>query len=158
MKTKLRIIPLIFVSLLVLASSGCFLKPIPHSDYRLIHEAAGNCDAATVGQILSTNTASLNIRNDSGRGPLHVAAARCCTNVMDLLVKQGAKLELQGQDGETPLHVAAQEDCVEAVRLLVNSGAKINARDKEGHTPLKRAIDYGAKDTADLLRTLGAKE
>ena len=137
---------------------GCFLLPPPHSDYRPIHQAAGGCDVNTVSAILATNMTALNITEDGGRGPLHVAAARCCTNVMVLLIEKGAKLELKGKTGETPLHVAAQEGCVEAVALLVSKGANINARDNEGHTPLKRAIDYEQNSTAELLRKLGGVE
>lgn len=147
-----------FVGVLLLVVAGCFLKPLPHSDYRPIHQAAGGCDVATVALILSTNPAALNITEDGGRGPLHVAAAHCCTNVIALLLQKGAKLELKGDRGETPLHVAAQEGCVDAVTMLVNKGANINARDNEGHTPLKRAIDYEQTATADLLRKLGAVE
>lgn len=147
---------LIFVGVLLLAADGCILKPLPHSDYMPIHQASGNCEATTVGMILSTNPAALNITGDGGRGPLHVASARCCTNVIALLLQKGAKLELRGDKGETPLHVAAQEGCVDAVTMLVNKGANINARDNEGHTPLKRAIDYEQTETANLLRKLGA--
>ena len=150
---------LLFVGLAVsLTLQGCFLLPPPHSDYRPIHQAAIGCDVNTVSAILATNMAALNIKEDGGRGPLHVAAAHCCTNVMILLIEKGAKLELKGKTGETPLHVAAQEGCVEAVALLVSKGANINARDNEGHTPLKRAIDYEQNSTADLLRKLGGVE
>ena len=145
-----------FVCVLLLAVGGCFLKPPPHSDYRPIHQAAAGCDAATVALILSTNPAALNITEDGGRGPLHVASARCCTNVIALLLQDGARLELKGKTGETPLHVAAQEGCIDAVTMLVNKGADINARDNAGRTPLKRAIDYQQGAIADLLRKLGA--
>lgn len=140
------------------AVEGCFLLPPPHSDYRPIHQAAGGCDAVTVAAILATNPAALNIKEDGGRGPLHVAAARCCTNVVRLLLEKGAELELKGKTGETPLHVAAQEGCVNAVEMLVKKGANVNARDKDGHTPLKRAIDYEQAATANLLRELGGVE
>ena len=158
MKKHIKLFVLTAIGILLLAASGCFLKPLPHSDYRPIHQAAGGCDVATVASILSTNPAALNIKQDGGRGPLHVAAARCCTNVVALLLQQGANVELKGKMGETPLHVAAQEGCVDAVTMLVSKGAKINARDKDGHTPLKRAIDYEQGATADLLRKLGGKE
>jgi ankyrin repeat protein len=158
MKARLNRVILLLGLAVSLTVEGCFLLPPPHSDYRPIHQAAGGCDANTVSAILATNLAALNIPEDGGRGPLHVAAARCCTNVMALLIEKGAKLELKGKTGETPLHVAAQEGCAEAVALLVSKGANINARDNEGHTPLKRAIDYEQTATADLLRKLGGVE
>ncbi|HEY0455851.1 MAG TPA: ankyrin repeat domain-containing protein [Verrucomicrobiae bacterium] len=142
----------------LLCISGCFLRQLPHSDYRPIHQAAAGCNATLVAQILSTNPGALNITEDGGRTPLHVASARCCTNVIFILLEKGASVELKGKTGETPLHVAAQEGCIDAVTMLLKSGAKINARDANGHTPLKRAIDYQQDATIALLRKLGAEE
>jgi ankyrin repeat protein len=158
MKAQLNRLPLLIGLAVSLVLEGCFLLPPPHSDYRPIHQAAGGCDATTVAAILATNPAALNIPEDGGRGPLHVAAAHCCTNVVGLLMEKGANLELKGKTGETPLHVAAQEGCVDAVAMLVKKGANVNARDNDGHTPLKRAIDYQQSGTAELLRKLGAVE
>ena len=158
MKIKLRLSHLVLFAVLALLVSGCFFRQLPHSDYRPIHQAASGCDVGTVISILATNPAALNITEDGGRGPLHVASARCCTNVIALLLQKGADLELKGKTGETPLHVAAQEGCVDAVRMLASKGAKINAHDNAGHTPLKRAIDYQQDVTADLLRKLGGVE
>ncbi len=109
-------------------------------------------------RVISTNPAAINITEDGGRTPLHVASARCCTNLIEFLLKSGAKIELKGKTGETSLHVAAQEGCVEGVRTLVAKGANINARDKNGHTPLKRAIDYQQDAVVELLRKMGASE
>ena len=158
MKTILKRSLLKLGCVALLGVAGCFLKPLPHSDYRPIHQAAAGCDAVTVAQILSTNPAALNIAEDGGRAPLHVASARCCTNVISLLLEKGATLELKGKTGETPLHVAAQEGCTGAVMMLVNKGAKLNARDNDGHTPLKRALDFQQEATVALLRNFGAVE
>lgn len=158
-KTKVQFPALMVTSLMLLAVGGCILKPLPHSDYRPIHQAAAGCDAANVTLILHTNPAALNLTEDGGRSPLHVASARCCTNVIALLLlKEGVKVELRGKTGETALHLAAQEGCVDAVGLLVAHGAKLNPRDEHGHTPLKRAMDYEQDATAALLRKLGAVE
>lgn len=158
MKAKQKFLNLILTSLVLSFASGCFLKPLPHSDYRPIHQAVAGCDAATITAILSTNLAALNLTDDGGRAPLHIASSRCCTNVIILLLQKGAALELKGNAGETPLHVAAQEGCVDAVARLASKGANINARDKKGRTPLKRAIEFQQDDTANLLRKLGARE
>jgi len=158
MKARLNRLPFLVACVFVFALEGCFLLPPPHSDYRPIHQAAGGGDVTTVAAILATNPAALNIREDGGRGPLHVAAAHCRTNVVALLIEKRANLELKGKTGETPLHVAAQEGCVDAVTMLVSKGANVNARDKDGHTPLKRAIDYEQSATTNLLRKLGGVE
>ncbi|HTL56596.1 MAG TPA: ankyrin repeat domain-containing protein [Candidatus Limnocylindrales bacterium] len=157
MRDLIRPFQSITVALLVL-SSGCFLLPPPHSDYRPIHQFSLGCDAQAVQAILQTNVAAVNLPDDSGRTPLHDAASRNCTNVIAILIHAGAQLEARDQAGETPLHVAAQEGCTDAVTLLVQAGANINPIDNQGNTPLKRARAYEQTAVVNLLRSLGAKE
>ena len=147
-----------FTFALLLLTAGCFLFPPPHSDYRPIHQYSLGCAAQAVQAILRTNSAAVNLPDDSSRTPLHVAASRNCTNVIAVLLHAGAKLEAKDQAGETPLHVAAQEGCADAVTMLIQVGAQINARDKQGYTPLKRALAYEQPSVVKLLRDLGAKE
>ena len=152
----------LFASTLCLAiaflAGGCFLFGPPHSDYRPIHQYSLACDERIVQVILQTNSAALNLRDDSRRTPLHDAASRNCTNVIGVLLRAGAKVDAKDQAGETPLHVAAQEGNSEAVTMLVQAGAKVNARDKKGYTPLKRALLYEQTAVAQLLRGLGGEE
>jgi ankyrin repeat protein len=143
---------------LALLTGGCFLFGPGHSDYRPIHQYSLACDDQNARAILATNSAVVNLRDDSDRTPLHDAASRNCTNVIAVLVRAGAKLDARDQAGETPLHVAAQEGCSEAATMLIDAGAAINARDKKGYTPLKRALLYDQTATAQLLRNLGAQE
>jgi ankyrin repeat protein len=143
---------------LLFLAAGCSLFPPPHSDYRPIHQYALGCNAEAVQAILQTNSAAVELADDSHRTPLHAAASRNCTNVVAVLLHSGAKLEAKDQAGETPLHVAAQEGWVDCVKMLVQAGAKINARDNQGYTPLKRALAYEQQDVVNLLRSMGAQE
>jgi len=147
-----------FLSLLLLLTGGCFLFAPSHSDYRPIHQNSLACDTQGVQAILQTNSAAVNLPDDSRRTPLHAAASRNCTNVIAVLVHAGAKLEAKDQAGETPLHVAAQEGFIDAARTLIQAGAHINARDKDGHTPLKRALDYEHPVMAAFLHAKGGTE
>jgi len=157
MQRRTRILPF-FLSAVILLAGGCFLFPPPHSDYRPIHQYSLACDAQTVQAILQTNSAVVDLPDDSHRTPLHTAASRNCTNVISVLLQAGAKLEARDQAGETPLHVAAQEGFIDAARMLIQAGARINARDNDGHTPLKRAIDYEKTTMVEFLRSQGGKE
>ena len=157
MKKRIRILSFLLVALL-LPTTGCFLFAPPHSDYRPIHQYAIACDAPAVQAILKTNSAAVNLPDDSHRTPLHDAASRNCTNVIAVLLHAGAKLEAKDQSGATPLHVAAQEGFIDAAQMLIQAGARINAQDNEDHTPLKRAIDFEKPAMADYLRSLGGKE
>ncbi len=157
MQQQLRTFSALTFTLLLL-TSGCLLFAPPHSDYRPIHQYSLACDAQTIRAILGTNSAAVNLPDDSHRTPLHAAASRNCTNVIAVLLHAGAKIEAKDKTGETPLHVAAQEGFADAVTMLVQAGADINARDHAGNTPLKRAMDYQQRAVADLLRRLGARE
>lgn len=137
---------------------GCFLFGPPHSDYRPIHQYSLACDEGNVQAILQTNSAAVNLLDDSRRTPLHNAASRNCTNVIAVLLRAGAKIDARDQAGETPLHVAAQEGCVEAASMLLQAGAQVNARDNKGYTPLKRALLYEQTAVVQLLRGVGGQE
>jgi len=157
MQSRTRILALLLSGVIIL-SGGCFLAPPPHSDYRPIHQYSLACDAQAVQAILQTNSAVVNLTDDSHRTPLHAAASRNCTNVIAVLLHAGSKLQAKDQAGETPLHVAAQEGFTDAAAMLVKAGADVNARDKQGYTPLKRAILYEQPAVAELLRNFGGKE
>jgi ankyrin repeat protein len=152
MKKLTRCFPTVTAIMLVL-NGGCFLSPPPPSDYRPIHQYSLACDEQSVAAILKTNSAAVNLPDDSRRTPLHAAASRNCTNVIPLLLHAGAKIEAQDKAGETPLHVAAQEGFIDAARALIQAGAAVNARDNDAHTPLKRAIDYEKPAMVEFLRS-----
>jgi cytochrome c len=156
MKTNLRVGILMLV--LTVVCDGCFLIPPPRSAYRPIHQYAQNGDAVAVAADLATNFSDLNLPDDGGLTPLHLAAAHCHTNVVVLLLNKGASINRKGMGGATPLHLAAQEGCVDCIIVLLERGAKINARDDEGRTPLKRAEAWQQDPAAQLIRDHGGKE
>lgn len=142
---------------LPLLCSGCILFH-KHSAYRHIHEYAKAGDAAAVAADLAEYPSDLNLPDDAGLTPLHLASLQCRTNVITLLLSKGADINRQAKDETTPLHVAAQEGCGDAVSLLLEKGAEINARDSQGRTPLKRAELWHQNAVAELLRQHGGTE
>lgn len=136
---------------------GCVLFH-KHSAYRQIHEHAKAGDAAAVAADLSENPSNINLPDDAGLTPLHLAALHCHTNVVMLLLAKGAKINRKAKDDATPLHLAAQEGCVDAITMLLAKGAKINAQDNQGRTPLKRAELWHQNAVAELLRQRGGTE
>lgn len=107
----------------------------------------------------------LDIEDDYGRGPLHIAVEFGHTEVVRILIESGADTEartgraLHTYFGWTPLMSAAYWGNLEAVDLLVKAGANVNAfesasRDNypvlliaitEGRiTVVKQLIEYGA--------------
>jgi len=136
---------------------GCVLFHKP-SAYRPIHQYAIAGDVAGVAGELTKTPGDLNLPDDAGLTPLHLAALHCHTNVVALLLAKGAKVNQEATDDATPLHLAAQEGCTDAVTMLLAKGAKVNTRDDQGRTPLKRAELWHRDATAELLRQHGGTE
>jgi ankyrin repeat protein len=147
----------ILIAAAVLVGAGC--NPVlKHSAYRDIHAAARDGDAAQVAADLAQNPGDLNLPDDAGLTPLHLAASSGHTNVVVLLLDKGAKIDSTEKDGATPLHFAAQEGCLNAVKLLLDRGASVNARDKQGRTPLTRSEQWHQDSVGLLLRARGGLE
>ena len=145
-----------FVTLvLAIACSGCFLIPLKHSDYRAIHQYAADGNVAGLTQDLATYPGDVNLTDDAGRTPLHLAATRCHVDAAKLLLDKGAKIDAKAAGGTTPLDLAAQAGCVDMVNLLLTKGAKVNARDDQGRTPLDRAMQWHRDEVVQLLRAHG---
>jgi ankyrin repeat protein len=159
MKTKYSI--KLLLSLLwigcILAGSGCW-SAHPHSAYRAIHQYAINGDASGVAAELANNPNGVNLPEDDGLTPLHLAAENCHSNVVVLLLERGAKINATDKDKATPLHLAAQEGCSDVVTVLLEHGAKINARDDNNRTPLLRAEQWHQEDVVLLLKKRGGTE
>src|SRR5260221_705463 len=108
----------------VITPTGC-CHTRGHSVYREIHKAAIDGDAASVQADLRSRPGDLNLPDDLGQTPLHLAAAHCRTNVVALLLDKGAKLDALAKGDPTPLHLAAQSGCAEAVKMLLAKGAEV---------------------------------
>lgn len=105
-----------------------------------------------------SDSGDLNLPDDAGLTPLHLAAGHCRTNVVALLLEKGAQPNSKAKGGATPLHLASQEGCADAVTMLLTGGAQVNARDDQGRTPLKRAEEWRQDATVQLLRLRGGTE
>jgi serine/threonine-protein kinase len=136
------------------------------SQMTALHVAANKGYAAVVRELLEKG-AELNVRNNAGATPLHMADNAA---VATLLLDKGAEVNAKDHNGETPLHHAANSGDVDLVRVLLHHGADVNARDDSGRTPL-HAANSGYEtpppgqaprsrkaDVIDILRADGGKE
>ncbi|MEM6631704.1 MAG: ankyrin repeat domain-containing protein [Bacteroidota bacterium] len=95
--------------------------------------------------------AKVNIQNDEGIAPLHLA---CYPEHAGLLVEAGADINLTDQKGNTPLHILAAEgeERYEVIEFLLDKGADQTLKNKEGYTPLDIAKIREEKDLIDLFQ------
>jgi protein phosphatase 1 regulatory subunit 12A len=87
----------------------------------------------------------------TGATPLHVAAAKGYTKVLNLLLAARADVDRQDNDGWTPLHAATYWGQKEAAKILVTSGmADMEIQNYSGQT----SIDIAPKDMQAMLEDL----
>jgi len=109
----------------------------------------------------------VDLKDESGRTPLHYAALRGHKEIAELLIAKGADVNAKDDNGRTPLYEAAFNGGKEIAELLIGKGADVNAMDDDGRTPLDDANKVlqdsspedkaRDKETADLLRKHGGK-
>jgi uncharacterized protein len=93
-------------------------------------------------------------RDTSGAADATIHDEDRALEAASLALDLGADVNAANQAGDTALHGAAAKGYDAIVQLLVSKGARLDARNKRGRTPLASA----KKNTADLLRKLGAKD
>ena len=99
-------------------------------------------------KILIRYGAKIDLRDDMGRTPLHIAARNGPMSMHRTYHSMG------GSEGKIQVMM---EENLEIGKLLINSGANIEIKDDKGKTPLILAIQCGNEDLANLLLEKGAK-
>ena len=91
-------------------------------------------------QYLAAKGADVNLPNDTGETPLHIAAIHGNNKTVRTLLSIGAHINHQDNFGETALMIAAGKHDIECVILLLECGAKKDLKSVCGHTALITAI------------------
>ena len=116
---------------------------------------AGHKACTDVVRVLIDAGADIEIKNDSGRTPLH-----CAVEVLDIvkmLVEAGAGVRATGNYGDTCLTLAAYFGHTETVRYLVGlPEVDVNHRDGDNKTALQCAVEENQKDMVQVLIAAGA--
>ncbi|KAH7283637.1 hypothetical protein KP509_34G017400 [Ceratopteris richardii] len=110
----------------------------------------------------------INVRDDSGVTPLHLAARSGHSSIVHMLLSNGAlvcatttKSSSNNSSslgfGSTPLHFAARGGSIECVKELLAWGADRLQRNSQGHTPFFIAMKYHNTACATLLNPLTAE-
>ena len=76
----------------------------------------------------------VDVMDDVGETPLHLAAAAGRTLAVQRLLEHGARVDPPSHHGYTPLHMAARAEKIGAVERLVEHGARVLACNRRGET------------------------
>ncbi|XP_062216044.1 E3 ubiquitin-protein ligase XB3-like isoform X2 [Phragmites australis] len=97
----------------------------------------------------------VNVRDDTGATPLHLAARQGWCRCVHVLLENGAIVSASsgafGCPGSTPLHLAARGGNLDCVRQLLSWGADRLQRDSVGRIPYEVAVKRGHVACAALL-------
>ena len=126
-----------------------------------IWTAAGTGNIGAVKKHLDAGV-DVNASNFAGWTPLHRAAIKGHTQIIQLLIANGADVNAKHDAfGTTPLHYAAEEGHKKIAELLITKGANVNLLDRFKKTPLDYATDpdipTASAEIAVLLRSYGGK-
>ncbi|XP_075290075.1 ankyrin repeat domain-containing protein 27 isoform X2 [Opisthocomus hoazin] len=105
---------------------------------------------------VSANGLGVNVSNQDGFTPLHMAALHGHSELVSLLLKHGASISAKNAKQAVPLHLACQKGHFQVVKCLMDYNAKQNKKDIYGNTPLIYACLNGQYETTALLLQHGA--
>ncbi len=150
-KSILRTVRLCLIVCSVSFFVGCKGKPI--------HRAAYKGDLEKVKKIIERNPSQINVQDNLGYTPLHLASGKGHIEIVEFLLNHGADIELEIFIGDTPLLLAARyarDGQYETIKTLLEHGAKVNHKDEDGRTALHKAAAYSGKEIMNLLISYGA--
>ncbi|OVA18346.1 zinc finger protein [Macleaya cordata] len=106
-------------------------------------------------------TRFVNVRDDNGATPLHLAARQRQPDCVHILLNNGglvcASTGGHGCPGSTPLHLAARGGSLDCIRELLAWGADRLQRDTSGRIPYAVALKYKHGACAALLNPSSAE-
>ena len=86
-------------------------------------------------KLLTQFAAPLEMPDEAGNQPLHLATLRNHRDCMSILLKNGVDIDAAARHtGRTALHLAARENLLDAAKLLIQRGANVNAIDDNGES------------------------
>ncbi|KAH7642320.1 ankyrin repeat domain containing protein 24 [Dermatophagoides farinae] len=102
---------------------------------------------------LVQNGYDIDLKDEQGATPLHIAAANGYMSVIEFLVDNNASIDECDNDLWQPIHAAACWGHIDVVEFLVQNGADLEAKTKNGETPFDICEDPDLKNRILQLKT-----
>lgn len=128
-------------SSLSLRSSKSLRETSDKEGFRPLHVATSQ-NLTELLEVLITDGAFIEARNNWGGTPLHAAIVTNSLDTARVLLSRSANVDVVDTNGMSPLHWAAKLGHIEALNLLIKGGAK-SSHEKSGDLPIHVAIRQG---------------
>ncbi|CAI9739558.1 ankyrin repeat domain-containing protein 6-like [Octopus vulgaris] len=92
----------------------------------------------------------VNVKDNRGNLPLHHAAMKGHTAIIDILMENGSEINVQDKNGWSPLHCAAYWCHLEAAEALIAHGADISLLNKDERSALHETCRSPEDDESKL--------
>ncbi|WP_250294742.1 ankyrin repeat domain-containing protein [Wolbachia endosymbiont of Oedothorax gibbosus] len=113
--------------------------------------AVKNNDIGRVSALIAGG-ANVNIADEYGYTPLHVAVMHGHIDVVNILMASKANVDAMDKTYKyTPLYWAARNGYIEIVKVLIAGKASVNTANKYGYTPLHEAAQNGYIEIVGIL-------
>ncbi len=142
--------------LLIFAGSllhGCTRTPRKPSADIIDAVSRKNHDPKEVQAFLNSDPTAIDMTNNYGERPLHLAAAGDRTQIVALLLEHGADVDAVGDDGRTALHYACDGGHTESAKQLIAANTKVGTVAEDGDTALHDLVKWHPGEI-ELLRLL----
>lgn len=123
-------------------------------------------DIASVSQTLRQEPYFVNLQDQIGKTPLHLAVENSFVEMVRVLIANGAKIDTADNDGNFPIDLAIaqcltsngtyRENNIQIATLLFESGIDVNYMDNSGFSPLHHAAIMGDSEIMSFLLQKGA--
>ncbi len=128
-------------------------KPFGNTE---LHKCAWRGDIPAARTFLLTDgwkvdARKVDVRDDAGNTPLHIAALKGRLDFMKLLLEVGADVDAEGEDKHTALHTAAWKGNHGMACLLLYYRASGSKKNKDGNTAQQTAILWDNPKTAQTI-------
>eukprot|EP01113_Clastostelium_recurvatum_P040797 TRINITY_DN638_c0_g1_i7.p1 TRINITY_DN638_c0_g1~~TRINITY_DN638_c0_g1_i7.p1 ORF type:complete len:1001 (+),score=251.77 TRINITY_DN638_c0_g1_i7:178-3180(+) len=126
--------------------------PLAHT----IHYFALTGDRDKLFNLVNHSATPLELLDEDGRTPLHLAAWGGSRDALVMLLEKGVDPDRVDSSGATPLQNAAYKGHLACLQVLLDYGAQVNTYDSDGSTPLHKAALLTSSECATLLISKGA--
>ena len=137
------------------AAVFCLLRLALSERQSPVMQAVWNADVETLGALIQQGH-DVNVADESGYTPLHMAVLPGRTVCLPPLLAAGAQTDAVSRGGNTPLMLATWAVDAAAAQQLLAAGASPDQKDAEGRTPLMRAVKLNNAACVRALLAAGA--